>query len=231
MKMNKVILALLVLAAAVYAKPLLLIIDASGSMDETLDSGKTKLETAKEVAINTINGYGDEIALMVYTDCDSYGDPSSGDISVWEDFTTDKATLRQKIESITSYGSTPIADAITEGTAYVQQTRGAATIVVLTDGEETCGSDSDVVASLQSARSNGMDVRVVGFALSNSSQTALSSTVAQGGGTYYGAQDQLSLQSALSQAVGGGELPPCCGSIGAMFVPLLAGLYLRMRQN
>lgn len=230
MKACKLIVALLVLAAAVYARPLLLIMDASGSMDETLESNKTKLETAKEVAINTINGYGDEIALMVYTDCDSGGDPYSGSIRVWVNFTTDKALLRQEIESITASDSTPIARAVNEGTAYIKQTKGTATMVVLTDGEETCDSDSDVVTSLQSATSSGMDASVVGFALSSSSQASLSNTVTQGGAKYYDAKDKLQLQSALTEAIGGADLP-CCGSIGALFIPLLAGLYLRMKQN
>lgn len=230
MNAYKLILALLVLGASVYARPLLLIMDASGSMDETLESNKTKLETAKEVAINTINGYGDEIALMVYTDCDSSGDPYSGSIRVWVNFTTDKALLRQEIESITASYSTPIARAVNEGTAYIRQAKGTATMVVLTDGEETCDSDSDVVSAIQSATSGGMDVSVVGFALDNSSQASLSSTVTQGGAKYYNAKDKLQLQSALTQAIGGANLP-CCGSLALLAIPLAAAFYIRMRKQ
>ncbi|MFA5077713.1 MAG: VWA domain-containing protein [Candidatus Micrarchaeia archaeon] len=224
MKKNLLILSLVLLMAAAYAKPLLLIIDSSGSMDDTLPSGKTKLETAKEVAIETVNSYGDEIALMVYTDCDSGGDPLSGSISVWEPFTTSKSSLISKINSITADSSTPIANSITEGTKYLQQIKGTGQMVLLTDGEETCSGD--VVSAVEAAQSAGMEVKVVGFALDTSSQDAISSSVTQGGGKYYNAGDEIELRQALSEAVSDAS---CCAPTAILLIPLLAGLYMKLR--
>ncbi|MDD5336972.1 MAG: VWA domain-containing protein [Candidatus ainarchaeum sp.] len=225
MKKTLIMLGFVLLAAAAYATPLLLIIDSSGSMDETLASGKTKLETAKAVAIDTVNSYNDEIALMVYTDCDSGGDPLTGSISVWQGFTTSKSDLISKINSITADSSTPIANSIIEGTTYLQQTKGTGQMVLLTDGEETC--NGDVVSAVEAAQAAGMSVKVVGFALDNSSQADISSSVTQGGGKYYNAGDELELRQAFNEAVSDGST--CCVPTALLLLPLAAGLYLRLR--
>jgi Ca-activated chloride channel homolog len=197
-------IALLAIASA---KPLLLVIDASGSMDDTLPSGKTKLETAKSVAVDTINSYGDTIALMVYTDCDSSGDPMTGNIRVYQDFTTDKASLTSQIEGITAESSTPIANAVSEGVTYISSKSPGAQMLVLTDGEETCGGD--VSSAISSAESSGVSVKVVGFALDNASTATLRTAVQSGGGQYYNAGDETELRSAFQNAIGDSS---CCAS-------------------
>ncbi|MBU0586221.1 VWA domain-containing protein [Candidatus Micrarchaeota archaeon] len=227
MKMRNLILGLLVLSSMVWAKPLLLIIDASGSMDDTLPSGQTKLETAKQVALETVDSYSDSIALMVYTDCDSGGDPNSGAISVWTTFTMDKATLRNQIQGISASYSTPIANSIIEGTTYIKSVGNGAQMLVLTDGEETCGYSSDVTTAVSSAQASGVEVKVVGFALSASGEQTVSDSVTQGGGKYYGAGDELELKQAFSQALGTDDL--CCVPAAALLVPLLGGLFFSRR--
>lgn len=226
--MNKkvLVLGLMLMFAAAYAKPLLLIIDASGSMADSLPSGKTKLETAKGVAIDTVNTYGDQMALMVYTDCDSSGDPYTGSISVWQNFTSDKSALTSKINAISSDGYTPIANAITEGATYIKQNSGSAQILLLTDGEETCGGD--VSSAVSAAQNGGIDVKVVGFALDNASAATIQTSVTQGGGQYYNAGDELGLKSAFNQALGGSS-GSCCTSSVLLALPILGALYLKRR--
>jgi Mg-chelatase subunit ChlD len=75
-----------------------------------------------------------EVALIVFYTC--------GDIRVEHPFTTDAASVLAQVEAITPSGSTPLAAAITFAREYINaNARGAARLVVLSDGMETCGGD------------------------------------------------------------------------------------------
>ncbi|MFH1307201.1 MAG: VWA domain-containing protein [Candidatus Micrarchaeota archaeon] len=202
MKAGKVAFAMLLMSALIFAEPLLLIIDASGSMEDTLDSGVRKIDAAKSAATELVNSYSDEIALMVYTDCDSGGDPYSGSISVWVEFTTDKSELRNQISSLTPQSDTPIADSIEEGKTYIEDTKGYGKIVVLTDGEETCGSSSDIGDAIENAGIKQIDVSVIGYALDDYTDEELQEIVEDAGGKYYKAGDEEELKQAMKQASG-----------------------------
>jgi len=211
---------LVLLSGLTVAKPVLIIVDASGSM-----AGQ-KIKDAKAAAIGVVNSANDELALMVYTDCDSRGDPSSGDISVWQGFTTDKQALISQIEQIKAESSTPIADAIAEGAAYIRSAKGNGAIVLLTDGEETCGGDPEAAA--RQARAEGVDIiNIVGFELDQRAQQEMTKVADAGGGRYYNAADAAQLQQALQQAykeTGGGIA--CCG-IGALLLGVLGIVFTR----
>ncbi len=109
-----------------------ILFDASGSMG---DNGK--ITSAKRAAHNVLTRMGDEtqVALIVFYDC--------GWIVVEQDFTTDADLLLAKVEAISPSGSTPLAGAISFAKAYIQEKLdgGKARLMVLSDGEETCGGD------------------------------------------------------------------------------------------
>ncbi|MFH1471099.1 MAG: VWA domain-containing protein, partial [Candidatus Micrarchaeota archaeon] len=109
----KAIFLFSLLAGLATAGSYLIIMDASGSMDDYLDSGQTKMEAAKEAATEFVDAsQGNEIAVMQFDTCDDDGDPMTGTIKVIEGFTTDKEDLRSAINSITPGGETPIAEAL-----------------------------------------------------------------------------------------------------------------------
>jgi Ca-activated chloride channel family protein len=219
MRFTWFILGLVFLTSVFYAKSVLLIIDASGSMGEYMpDGSQTRLDAAKSAAINLVQSSNDEFALMVYTDCDYGGDPYSGPISVWQDFTYDKSSLISKIQSITSQSMTPIANSIQEGETYLRQTRGTGTIVLLTDGEETCGYSSDIPPAISAATNNGISVHVIGFQLSDYSSQKLQQDVQTGGGKYYTADDEYQLTQAFQQATGDDTC--CCSAFILLLLPL-----------
>ncbi|MEM3030968.1 MAG: VWA domain-containing protein, partial [Candidatus Micrarchaeia archaeon] len=142
-------------------------------------------------------------------------------------FTTNKQALVSQIERITAESSTPIADAITEGAAYMRSTVGSGAIVLLTDGEETCGGDPEEAAA--QARAQGVDViNIVGFQLDQAAQQQMTRVAAAGGGRYYDAADAAQLQTALRQAYqeAGGGGPACCG-VGAALLAVLGFVFTR----
>jgi len=113
------------------ANSIILLFDASGSMDEN-----SKIDNAKAAAKNFLAGQikaDDEVALIVFYDC--------GNIVVEQPFTTDKSALTSKIDAISPSGGTPLYEAISFARDYMSQNaRGQKKkILQFTDGEETCG--------------------------------------------------------------------------------------------
>jgi Ca-activated chloride channel family protein len=209
--MNSRIAVFLILIGLVYAQaPHLLIMDSTGSMDESLpNSSQTKMEAAKIAAADFVDSTGGEIGMMVFADCDSGGDYTRGGIQVVENFTTNKASLKEKISKLTPEGNTAIAKALQEGSDYLTVTRGKGTIIIITDGEETCGGDPVELAGQIYQNGTGR-IHVIGFLLGDSAEKKARAIAVAGGGNYYGANDVGSLTSALGQITAENPLPPCC---------------------
>lgn len=229
---SKILLFLICAGSLVFAQgaPYLIVFDASGSMDETLSgTSQTKMEAAKTAANNFIDGSSAEIGLVVFEDCDSGGDVYSGGIQLRQDFTTSKALLKGEIDSLSPQSSTPIARALEESAYYLESTRGSGTIILITDGEETCGGDP--VATAEQIRNSGIGVvNVVGYTLDPSSAAAQQAQeIAQaGGGRYYSAQNADELQGALTDITGGGS---CCPSTLLLLALPLLGFIANRRLN
>ncbi len=220
------LLFLLILSTVFFAKPLLLIIDASGSMDEYLpNSTITKMDAAKEAAHELVNNYNDKIALMTYDECDDYGDPYNDGIRVVVAFSDVTAVdrshlLHQAIDNLEPSGGTPIANAIEEGVVYLQDENiNDALMVVITDGEETCGGD--VQSAIENALSKGYEVRIIGFGLDEEGEKVLKEEIENAGATYYSAKDPNALKMKLREATGTGG---CCCSTALIMLVIGLGL-------
>lgn len=118
-----------VAAAANYV---VILFDASGSMG---DNGK--INAAKRAARNVLSQVTTDtaVALIAFYDC--------GVIVVEQDFTTDTTAILTKVDAISPSGSTPLADGISFAKSYInrQLDGGKARLVILSDGEETCGGN------------------------------------------------------------------------------------------
>jgi hypothetical protein len=110
---------------------IILLFDASSSMESNnkIDNAKA---AAKSFLANQIQA-ADEVALIVFYDCDS--------IVVEEPFTNDVSALTSKIDAIQPSGSTPIYAAMAFAKDYMRQNARGQTkkLLQFTDGEETCG--------------------------------------------------------------------------------------------
>jgi len=219
MKLALAVVCLALLASFVFARPVLLIVDASGSMTDNIKDASgndiTKIDAAKQAGATIINSATDEIALMAYFDC--------SDIQVLVPFTTNKQSLLTALNGLTPDSSTPIATALQQGAAYVSTNRPGAGIVLLTDGEETCGGDPEAAAT--AAHAGGVSViNVVGLTLSSSGDQGMTNVAAAGGGNYYPASNTQGLQQSLQQAYQGSS----GGSTGGFCCPLFALLPLAL---
>ncbi len=124
-------------------RSLVLLLDASGSMGDTLSgSSKTRLEDAKEKIVTRLRQLGSdvEVALIVFYGC--------GNIVIEQSFTTNAAQIETILPRIQPSGDTPLAEAISFANSYIQQWASGfpADLVLLSDGKETCNGDPEGAA-------------------------------------------------------------------------------------
>jgi len=224
MKIIKVLGVIFVLMSLFSASSTILVLDASGSMDDVVSgSALKKIDVAKEAGNTFLNNVksGDEVALIVFYDCN--------DIKTEVPFTTDLAQIRTKMASVMPDSNTPIAGSIVYAANYATSSgRSGAGMIVLTDGEETCDYQSDAVAAAKNVTTSGpiKIINVVGFDISNSSsaQQDLQAIATAGGGKYYPAQDAGQLASSLTQAYQSASGGACC--LPSLGLPALIGAAL-----
>lgn len=131
-------------SSALVNRSLVLLLDASGSMGDTLaGSSKTRLEDAKEKIVTRLRQLGSdvEVALIVFYGC--------GSIVIEQSFTTNAAQIETILPRIQPSGDTPLAEAISFANTYIQQWASGfpADLVLLSDGQETCNGDPEGAAS------------------------------------------------------------------------------------
>ena len=178
----------------------ILVLDGSGSMWGQID-GRHKILIARDVVGDVLRQLPPEqqLGLMAYGhnrkgDCD--------DIELIAEVGTDRESIRQAVNAVTPLGKTPLSAAVQRAATLLKNDGQAATVVLVSDGEETCGLDPCAVgAQLESA---GVDftAHVVGFGLTNSEQaTGLRCLAETTGGRYFNAEDANGLAEALEQTI------------------------------
>lgn len=209
-----------------------LILDASGSMLQRLD-GKRRIAIAKEVLTEAVNEHippGTPVALRVFGHREVDSCRTDLELPLAP---LDPAAATSTIAGINAMNlaRTPIADSLAAVKSDLQGASG--TIVLVTDGEETC--DGDPGAAIQALRDEGFDVtlNIVGFAIDDVALAAqFKDWAGQSGGRYFGAGDQDGLNQAIVEALrvsftvrdaGGNEV--ATGQVGGEPVELERGIY------
>jgi hypothetical protein len=188
-------------AAGKEAKPgaVELILDASGSMLQRL-GGKRRIDLAKDALLELTRDVlpdGAPFALRVFGHRQANSCQTDLEIPLAP---LDRNAAVAKIKSIESknLAKTPIGDSLLRVKQDLAGAAGGAIVVLVTDGEETCGGDPK--AAIESLRSAGFDVRVniVGFAIDELALKEDFETWARlGGGGYFDAADGAALSRAI----------------------------------
>ncbi|MFV2062814.1 MAG: VWA domain-containing protein, partial [Chloroflexota bacterium] len=129
---------------------------------------------------------------------------------------------------------TPLGAAIAAVADDLGEVEGARIVVLVTDGDETCGGDPD--AAIEALKASGIDVNVniVGFALEDQAlKDQMAAWAAAGGGNYYDASIADELAASLAQALAapfrvytaGTDEPLASGTVGGAGVLLEPGTY------
>ena len=185
----------------------IIVLDASGSMWAQID-GKSRIEIAKETVRTVVGNLPPdrEIGLMVYGHRDK---GSCEDIElVVPPAAGTSAAIIAATNKISPKGKTPLSAAVKQAAEALKYTEEKATVILVTDGLETCNADPCALgAELEKA---GVDftAHVVGFGLTEAEGKKVACLATNTGGQYIQASDAKSLTKALTTTVLKTETPP-----------------------
>ena len=182
------------------APDLLLILDASGSMWGQID-GENKIVIARRVMKELITDLpaDSEVGLV------AYGHRREGDCDDIETIAkvgpVDRAMLTGKVESLNPKGKTPITKSVLEAFDNVRERQDPTTILLVSDGLETCGGDP--CEAVREAKAAGLEfvMHVVGFDVSKEDVSQLECMAQAGDGLYFDAENADELGEAIDYAV------------------------------
>ena len=184
-----------------------LILDLSGSMAADIGGGETRMEAAKRVMNDVIDALpereGINVGFRIYghrgDNTEARRDEScqSSDLVV-PIRGVDKRALREQVDAARPIGWTPIALSLERAGGDFQAGEGVSNnIVLVTDGEETCGGDPCAVAASLKQGNAAVTTHVVGFALTQEQQRAVRCIAERGGGLNLTAANARELSNAL----------------------------------
>ena len=187
------------------SRDILLILDCSGSMLGTTADGEVKLEAAKRVVSHLIERLPDDlnVGLLAYGHRLGATDPGTcQDIElVVPVVATDKARLLGKVQGLDGRGRTPIAASLTRAGEILQAlgTGREKSLVLVTDGLETCGGDAQATARALQALGIKLDFLVIGFDLAETEAKAIEAIAQAGKGKYLNAKNAKELEGAFEK--------------------------------
>ena len=178
----------------------ILILDASGSMWGKIGN-KTKIEIARETATELIKNRpaGLEMGFM------AYGHRRKGDCEDIELIvppgteTTEK--LLAALDQLLPKGMTPIHKAVLQAAQALKYTEQAASVILVSDGLETCGGNLTTLGKLLASQGVDFKTHIIGFAMKDADTVDLRALAKATGGLYADAGDAASLAAALQSAV------------------------------
>ena len=181
------------------AASIVLILDGSGSMWGQVE-GKAKITIAKETMASIVESMPDtaQVGLILY------GHRRKGDCDDVELAVAlgpvDKAALSATIEGINPKGKTPITRSLRAAAEVVRTEEGTATVVLVSDGEETC--DPDPCAAARELKEAGVPfvIHVIGFDVNDEQRAELECIADAGGGRYFTAASAEDLEFAARTA-------------------------------
>lgn len=180
--------------------PLLLVLDASGSMWGQIQ-GENKIVIARRVLGDLVDGLADGSEVGVI----AYGHRREGDCDDIETVVAlgplDKAALKSTVDGLNPKGKTPITKSVQAAFDALSGRSGGATVVLVSDGLETCGGDP--CAAVRAAKGRGIDFRlhVVGFDVAGEDVSQLECAAQAGDGLFLSAENAAELAGALDRAV------------------------------
>lgn len=178
----------------------IIVLDASGSMWGQID-GKPKLQVARDTLRSVLQSLPAdmELGLMAYghrekgacTDIELVVPPATGTA----------AAITAAADNMKFLGKTPLTAAVRQAAEALKYTEEKSTVVLITDGVETC--EADPCALGRELEQAGVDftAHVVGFGLTAEEGRKVACLAETTGGKYFQASDAKALTEALTATV------------------------------
>ncbi|WP_226946421.1 MULTISPECIES: VWA domain-containing protein [Roseobacteraceae] len=178
----------------------IIVMDGSGSMWGQID-GRPKLEIARQTLAEVLVDFPPERGLGLL----AYGHRRKGDCSDIELLVAPTpgtaSELLSRANTMRFLGKTPLTEAVRRAALDLRSTEDAATVILITDGLETCAGDPCALG--RELEQSGVDftAHVVGFGLQGAETAALECLALETGGRYFDAGDARGLRDALNQTL------------------------------
>ena len=186
----------------------IVILDMSGSMWGRIGE-QTKLEIAREAVRGMFSRFpaGSRVGLM------AYGHRRAGECTDIQMLVppgpVDAAATGAVLDRLTARGRTPLTDSVREAARALRVQERGGTIILVTDGIETCGGDPCALAAELEAANAGFTAHVVGFDLRTPSERARVACIAERtGGMFVPAGNAAELAEALARTTQAPPAPP-----------------------
>ena len=202
-----IVLLLAVTATAFAAERTMIVLDASGSMWGQID-GKPKLQIARDTLKTVLRTVPSnmELGLMAYghrqkgscEDIELVVPPAAGTVGA----------ITSATDSMTFLGKTPLSAAVKKAAEDLKYTEDKATVILITDGLETCNADPCAVGNELEEAGVDFKAHVVGFGLTAEEGRQVACLAENTGGKYIQASDAAALEEALKETVVAEAPPP-----------------------
>ncbi|MAY62343.1 MAG: hypothetical protein CML29_09030 [Rhizobiales bacterium] len=193
----------------------IVVFDGSGSMWGQIE-GRTKIETARETLSTVLS----EIPADSKIGLIAYGHRRKGacsDIETVVPVGPAGETVPRMISfanGMQPKGKTPLTDAVRKAAEELRFTENAATVVLVTDGIETCDADPCALGRELEGAGINFTAHVVGFGLSEDEGRQVQCLADTTGGLYLSANSADELGDALRQTVQAEAIPEDASDFG-----------------
>lgn len=176
---------------------LLILLDTTGSMADLI-GGRQKLEIAKSAVTGVLDRLpaGSTVGLRAFSRC------ATNDLISPLDAPLEISALKAEVEALEPRGLTPLAYTLEQARIDVDTLPGSKTVVLVSDGMETCGGGTSEAARELADAHYGLTAYVIGFDVGGNlaARDQLIRIAEILGGTYLDAEDADQLSLALSLA-------------------------------
>lgn len=195
-----------------------LVLDASGSMWGQIE-GRSKVEIARETVAGLVGEWKPENSLGLV----AYGHRRKGDCAdietLIESGPLDSAAFLRQVNALNPKGMTPLSAAVMQAAESLRHVEQKATVILVSDGEETCNLDPCQVGRELEAAGVDFTAHVIGFDVAKPQHQAQLRCLAENtGGRYFNARNADELSGALGAVVAVSTepaLPPATATLEA----------------
>lgn len=187
-------------ARAADSEDAILVLDGSGSMWGQIDE-EAKITIAKRV----LNGLLDDLPAERRLGLIAYGHNRKGDCTDIEELAAvgaDRSVIKSAVDAINPKGKTPMTASVKLAAEKLKYTENKATVILISDGIETCEPDPCGVASALEQAGIDFTAHVIGFDVKEEHEQAQLRCIAENtGGQFISASNATDLTAALQTTV------------------------------
>ncbi|MCC2096741.1 MAG: VWA domain-containing protein [Hyphomicrobiales bacterium] len=178
----------------------IMVLDSSGSMAGKIN-GIRKIDIARKAVRSIVGSLDTRINLGLI----AYGHRRKGDCgdiqTIYPIGTKNRAALSSAIDQLRPVGKTPLSAAVRQAANQMKYTEEKATVILVSDGKETCDADPCQLGKQLKARGVDFKVHVVGFNIRRGDEAGLQCLANNTGGIYVSANNAGALNKALQKTI------------------------------